>query len=50
MLEKTVGVLKSICDTHQKTLETWRQQILISQHNQGTLDSSYNGEEYELMS
>ena len=49
-LEKTVVVLKSICDTHQNTLETWRQRILISQRNQGTLDSSYNREEYELMS
>jgi hypothetical protein len=49
MLEKTVGVLQSICDTHQRALETWRQHIVTSQNEQGILDSSYNGEEYELM-
>jgi hypothetical protein len=49
MLEKTVGVLQTICDTHQRALETLRQHIVASQHKQGILDSSYNGEEYELM-
>lgn len=49
MLEKTANVLQSICDTHERTLETVRKHILILHRQQGTLDSSYQGEEFEVI-
>ena len=49
MLEITVKNLESKHDTHQRTLETLRQQIVILHSRQGTLDLSYQGEEFELM-
>lgn len=48
-LEKAVEDLQSICDTHQTSLESFRQEIVKMQYNQGTLDLSYEGEELELM-
>jgi len=48
-LEKTVGDLQSICDTHQRTLETFRQHIINLEKVQGTLDLSYEGEEFEVI-
>jgi hypothetical protein len=47
MLEKTVSNLQSVCETHQKSLETFRQHIINLHANQGTLDSSYQGEMFE---
>jgi hypothetical protein len=47
MLEKTVSNLQSVCGTHQKTLEAFRQQIINLHVNQGTLDLSYQGELFE---
>ena len=49
MLEKTVKDLQSMCDTHQRTLETFRQHIVNLHRHQGTLDLSYQGEEFEAM-
>jgi archaellum component FlaC len=49
ILEKTVNNLKSICDTHQGIIETFRQQIVNLHGHQGTLDLSYQGEEFESM-
>ena len=49
MLEKTVKDLQSICDTHERTLEALRQHIVNLQRDQGTLDLSYQGEEFEMM-
>ena len=49
MLKKTVRVLQTICNIHQRALETWQQHIVTSQHKLGILDLSYNGEEYKLM-
>jgi predicted nucleic acid-binding Zn-ribbon protein len=48
-LEKTVKDLQSICDTNQRYIETFRQQIIGIQRDLGTLDSSYQGEEFEVM-
>ena len=48
-LEKTVEDLKSICNTHQKMLEDWQQHIVTLQSFQGTLDTSYGGEQFEVM-
>lgn len=36
-------------DTHQRTLETFRQHILDIRRHQGTLNLSYQGEEFEAM-
>ena len=47
MLEKTVSDLQSIYETHQKTLETFRQHIINLLMNWGTLDLSYQGEVFE---
>lgn len=49
MLEKTVRDLRSVCETHQKSLETFRQHIINLHVHQGTLDSNYQGEEFEVM-
>jgi hypothetical protein len=50
MLEKNVKDLQSVCDTHQRTLEMVRQHIVNLHRHQGTLDMSYQGEEFEVMS
>jgi hypothetical protein len=47
MLEKTVRDLQSVCETHEKTLETFRQNIIKLHAHQGTLDLSYQGEVFE---
>ena len=49
ILEKTVKDLQSICDTHQQTLETFRQNIIDLYRHQGMLNLSYQGEEFEVM-
>ena len=47
MLEKTVSDLQSVCETHQKSLETFWQHIINLHANWGTLDLSYQGEVFE---
>jgi hypothetical protein len=49
MLEKSLKDLQSICDTHQRTLETFWQHIVNLHRHQGTLDLSYQGEDFEAM-
>ena len=48
-LEKAVKDLQSICNTLQRALETYRQHIVSHEH-QETLNLSYQGEEFEVMS
>jgi hypothetical protein len=47
MLEKTVRDLQYTCETHQKSLETFRQHIVNLHAQRGTLDLSYEGEVFE---
>ena len=49
MLEKTVKDLQSICDTHQRYLESFRKEIVNIHNVRGELDLSYQGEEFEVM-
>jgi len=49
MLEKTTKDLQSICDTYQRTLETLWQQIVTLHRQQGTLNLSYLGEQFEAI-
>ena len=49
-LKNTVKNLQSICDTHQRSPETLWQQIVNLYKHQGTLDLSYQGEVFEVMS
>ena len=49
MLKKTVKDLQSMCDMHQRTLETFWQHIVNLHRHQGMLDLSYQGEEFEAM-
>lgn len=49
ILEKIVKDLQSICDTHQRSLETFWQHIVNLHQHQGTLDTSYQGQEFEVM-
>jgi len=49
ILEKTVKNLQSICDMHQRALETFQQNIIDLYRHQGMLDLSYQGEEFEVM-
>jgi prefoldin subunit 5 len=48
-LEKTVENLQSTCNTYQGYIEAIRQQMISIQRDRGTLDLSYQGEEFELM-
>ena len=50
MLKKIIKNLQSKCDTHERTLETFRQHIVDLHRYQGTLDLSYQGEEFESVS
>ena len=47
MLEKAIKDLQSICKTHERSLETFRQYTVNRHGHQGTLDLSYQGEEFE---
>jgi hypothetical protein len=47
VLEKAVRDLQSICETHERSLEAFRQHIVKLYGRQ--LDSSYEGEGFELM-
>jgi len=49
MLEKTVRDLQSVCEMNQKSLKTFWQHIINLHAYQGTLDSNYQGEEFEVM-
>jgi conjugal transfer/entry exclusion protein len=49
MLEKIAKDLQSVCDMHKRTLEAFRQHIINLHRHQGTLDSSYQGEEFEVI-
>ena len=49
MLERTVKNLLSICNTHERTLETFQQSITDILRRQAALDLSYEGEELEVM-
>src|SRR5712691_4023186 len=50
MLEKTVKELRSICDVHQRSLETFQQHINSRDMEQGRLNLNYEGENFELIS
>ena len=47
-LEKNVKTLLSICDTHRRSLDSFRLDIVKYGIKQGTLDLSYEGEQHEL--
>ena len=49
MLKKAVKDLQSICDMHQRMLDTFRQHIVNIHMHQGMLDLSYQGEEFKAM-
>jgi hypothetical protein len=48
MLEKEVRNLQSICETHENSLETFREYVINLRLHQGTLDLSYEGEKFEV--
>lgn len=47
-LESTIENLKSICKTHEDLLEGHRLELLDIHRDQGTLNTSYEGESYDL--
>ena len=47
MLKKIIKNLQFKCDTHERTLETFRQHIVDLHRYQETLDLSYQREEFE---
>jgi chromosome segregation ATPase len=49
MLEKTVNDLQILTQTHERTLETFRQHIIDIQAHQRTLNTSYGGEVFEVV-
>ncbi len=49
MLEKTVKDLISICDMHQRSLETFWQHINSRDMEQGRLNLNYEGENFKLI-
>jgi len=48
--EKVIKDLTSRCDTHENALEMLRQQIVRYLDSQGTLSTTYHGNNYDLMS
>jgi len=48
-LQNSVKVLQSMCKTHEKSLEMLRMETADFQRDQGSLDLSYQGEQFELM-
>jgi|ERR1700744_4022398 hypothetical protein len=46
--EKIIKDLESRCDTHERTLEMLRQQVVRFHDSQGTLSTMYHEKEYEL--
>ena len=48
-LQKSVKILQSTCETHERTLEMLRKQIAGFQLDQNSLDLRYQGEQFELM-
>jgi hypothetical protein len=49
MLERTISQLVSKCNTHERCLESYRQHLVKTQAHQGTLDTSYLGENFDLI-
>jgi hypothetical protein len=49
ILEKTVKDLQSICDTHERSLDSFRKAIVRHLGSRGTLDLNLQGEELEVM-
>jgi len=48
MLEKTVIDLQSIVNTHENTLEAWRQHIVNILNHLGMFDSGWGGEQFQV--
>lgn len=48
MLEKTVMDLQSIVNTHENTLEAWRQHIVNILNHLGMFDSGWGGEQFQV--
>ena len=48
--EKVIRDLTSQCNTHENTLEMLWQQIVHYLDSQGTLSTTYHGNNYDLMS
>jgi hypothetical protein len=49
MLERTINQLVSRCDTHERCLEGYRQHLVKIKVLEGTLDTSYLGENFDFM-
>jgi len=49
VLEMAVRDMQSMCDTHQGSLETFRQHVVKLEKQLGMLDLAYQGEQFELM-
>ena len=48
-LQKSVEILQSTSQTHERTLEMLRKKTAGLQRDQSSLDLRYQGEEFELM-
>jgi hypothetical protein len=48
MYEKMIRDLQSRCDTHERALETYRQEMVGLHKYLKMLDTTYDGEDYEL--
>lgn len=49
-LERDIQALKLRCNTHERVLEVYREEIVSFKDGQGTLDTMYRGEKFELIS
>jgi uncharacterized coiled-coil DUF342 family protein len=49
MYERMIKDLQSRYDTHQRALDMHRKEIVGIQDHLNTLDTTYDGERYELM-
>jgi len=48
MLEKTVMDLRSIANTHENTLEEWRQHIINILNHLGMFNPGWGGEQFQV--
>jgi hypothetical protein len=49
MLKKAVKDLQSICETHERVLETFQKHIVGVQWQKGELNLTCEGEKFEVM-
>ena len=48
-LERSIEDIQSRYNTHERLLDVYREEILVIKFGQGTLETDYQGEKFDLM-